>query len=651
MRQLKPLNFCPGQRYDYLGDLFQVMAVDDKRVQLRSVVHSGKILYPSLERLSRAHLQGNLIFVQEAPFSPNPMQIMAELSEKHKNEVNRRKAYVTRLVAELGPHLPVKRTREIAKTIAQELGESHPPCYTTLYEWVKKYKYGGGKIFLLIPNTHRKRGRRLDHQPGEIQNIINGIITGEYEGDHQTAQQHTLPPLSRAIVIDFIEGEIDNLNKNRRPNHQLKMPSKSTLYRILNEIDYYTLDKYYNGKNIADSHAKWNKVYRRSLRALEIVECDTQKMDVEVVDKEGKVVGRPYLTKCIDVRTRCVLGWDISLNPPSVDKTLRALFVSLLEGGRFGGLAILYVVDNGSEFLGERLRIKMHDLGAEIRFCKIKHSDGKPHIEASFKTWTRDLAQHLPGTTLSSVADKHEYDPEANAELTLDAIRSVFSKWLDCFYHQHFHSGLGMSPEEARDEQVTNEIALKKYSAEDLDRHFLCLGHAKPDNKGRVTVNNVSWKSGAVSFLYHLKPDPKYLCVLYDRSDLGRAWVYHPDYPEQLQPLDPVDELQIGMTMSLHQMLQDKLTTRKKERRYFDARQERANLLREYRSSQTKKGRKQAALIDELLSQPVSVLDNAPKQLTTLDVPFHSDAPEPTRPYLVIEVNDDSNERLDPQKI
>lgn len=646
MRQLKPLKIYTGQRYDYLGDIFQVMEVDDERVQLRSVAHSGKILYPSRERLSRAHLQGNLILVQEAPFAPNPTQIMAELSEKHRNMLNRRKAYVTRLVAELGPHLPEEQTRKISEAIAQELGEPHPPCYTTLYEWVKKYKCGGGKIFLLIPCAHRKRGRRLAHQSEEVQRIISNIIKGEYEGDQKTEEQHILPPLSKANVIDLIEGEIDSINKNRSPTSQVRTPSRSTLYRILKEIDFYTLDKYYHGKTAADSRVKWSEEYQRLIRVLEIVECDTQQMDVEVVDKLGRTVGRPYLTKFIDVRTACVVGWDISLNPPSVDKTIRALRKSLLESSRFGGLAILYIVDNGPEFIGERLADILRELGAAIKFCAIKDPDGKPHIESSFKTWTKDIAQHLPGTTLSSVADRGEYDPEANAELTLDKVKSVFNDWLNGYYHKHFHSGLGMSPEEAWEECARNELSLKKFTAEDLDRYFLCLGYAKPDNKGHLTVNNVSWKSGAVSFLYHLQPNPKYLCVLYDSSDLGRAWVYHPDYPEQPQPLDPVNELQVGMTMSLHQMIQNELTARKKERRYFDARQERARILREFRNPKTKKDRKKAARVDEMLSKPAPASDDVLAQPSTstgeILARSHSSAPKP--PYTVIEVDDDSNQ-------
>ncbi|WP_157719533.1 DDE-type integrase/transposase/recombinase [Pseudomonas oryzae] len=590
---------------------------------------------PTLERLSRAHLKGDLIKTQEAPFPCDPTKIMSALSEKHRQVLKRRITYVKALIDQLGPHLPKKKAESIASKVATQIGDAKPPCYTVLYEWVKAYKQRAGNIISLIPSTHRTRGYRLLNQPEEVQKIVRYHIDTDYL---------TCPPLSKAEVIDNIQGAIYRINENREALYKLTSPSPSTLYRILAELDFYTVEKAQRGPRIAKTHQKWSKKYQRNLRILEIVEGDSHELDIDVVDSEGQVLGRPWLTKLVEIRTACVVGWDISLNPPSIDKTIRAIKASLHCDNTYGGLAISYVFDNGQEFTTQRLKDIMKEFGAEVKFCRIGNADDKPHVESSFKTWTKDIAQHLPGTTFSNPEARGDYDSESNAQMTLEDVKSVYSDWLENYYHKHFHHGLGMAPEEAWRECVTDEIAIKKYSLEDIDRYFLNLGHATPNAKGHLTINKVSWTSGAVPFLAKLEPKPEFLCVLYDTSDLGRAWAYHPAYPENIQPLEPVDATyQVGMTMSLHQIICDRLTEKKKELCYFSARQERARILNTWRGPKNKKHRKNSAKARELYKEP-----SQSSEITHPIIEMRSSHLHPTQrgdgnsaPYSVIEVDDE----------
>lgn len=631
----EPLKISPGERYSYLGEIFQVMEVKDSRVQLRSIRPSGRIMNPSLERLSRAHLKGHLIKTHEAPFPCEPTKIICALSEKHRQVLKRRVIYVTALIDQLGPHLPKKKAEAIASKVATKIGDVKPPCYTVLYEWVKSYKQRAGNIISLIPAAHRARGYRLLNQPEDIQKIIRYHIDTDYL---------TCPPLSKAEVIDNIQGAIYRANENRETLHKLIPPSPSTLYRILAELDFYTVEKAQRGTRIAKSHQKWSIKYQRNLRILEVVEGDSHQIDIEVVDSEGNVLGRPWLTKLLDVRTACVVGWDISLNPPSIDKTIRAIKASLHCENTYGGLAISYVFDNGQEFTAQRLKDIMKELGAEVKFCRVGKADDKPHVESSLKTWTKDIAQHLPGTTFSNPEARGDYDSEANAQMTLEDVKSVYSDWLENYYHKHFHHGLGMAPEAAWSECVADEIAIKKYSPEDIDRYFLSLGHSTPNAKGHLTINKISWTSGAVPFLARLEPRPEFLCVLYDTSDLGRAWAYHPAYPENIQPLDPVDaDYQVGMTMSLHQTICDRLTEKKKEICYFFARQERARILNTWRISKHKELRRNSAKARELFKEP-----SQSSEITQPIIEMRTSPTQPTQrsngisaPYRVIEVDDE----------
>jgi putative transposase len=636
MQVLGPLHMTPGERYRYLGEDFQVMEIRDDRAQLRSVSRSGKIIYPTVQRLSQAYLHGNYVKIQDAPFSPDPTKILCTLSDKHQKELRRRITYVQALIKEFGPHLPRDKTIKLAQEISRSLNDTKPPCYTLLYEWVKTYKLHGGMIYCLIPGVQRKRHRRLEKLSEGVQKIIKARIEEDFLCE---------VPLTKAQTIDHIQGDIYAANKSFGPGEQLLTPSKSTLYRIFSELDFYTVDRAQRGAKIAKAHQKWSKKYQRNLRILEIVEGDSHQMDIFVVDREGRSLGRPWLTTLIDVRTACVIGWDISLNPPSLDKTIRAIQMSLLLDTRFGGLAMIYVLDNGNEFTGERLKVIMENLGATVEFCKINDSDGKPHIESVFKTWTKDIAQHLPGTTYSTPDERGDYDSEGNATLTLANLKYAFQDWLDRYYHKHFHSGVGMAPEESWNEGINDEISIRKFSKDNLYRYFLSLEHVAADNKGHLTVNKVSWTSGAIPFLRRLEPKSEFLCLLYDSSELGHAWAYHPSFPEHPQPLDPVDDYQVGMTMSLHQSILDKLTAKKKEFKYFLARQERAQILDEWRNSKNKRRRIESARAAESFDGDAS-LAAAPSAYTehVATSTRHDTARQaPSGPYAVLEVSDDSD--------
>lgn len=58
------------------------------------------------------------------------------------------------------------------------------------------------------------------------------------------------------------------------------------------------------------------------MRPLEVVQIDHTRADVIVVDEQSReAIGRPWLTLAVDVLTRIVTGFHLSLDAPSRDKT------------------------------------------------------------------------------------------------------------------------------------------------------------------------------------------------------------------------------------------------------------------------------------------------------------------------------------------
>lgn len=584
------LQIVVGEHYRYHGTDYQVMDIDGERIQLRSLRASTSPLFQTFERLVRAHQSGEFRKIQEAPFTPDATIITAALSSAHKAKAERKECFLLTIRDECGGRLPRERVEQLAKEIAAQRGEPKAPSYGAICLWNKDYLASGENILSLVPKTRRSTLHRLHHQPEEVQELIKLTIDQLY---------FTRTPCNKTEVIDAIECAIRTSNQSRSPIHQLPVPSSSTLYRIIVELDRYETDLHQLGYHAAIKKQKWSRKCHQPYRRFELVEGDTHLLDIETCDKYGHPIGRAFLTVLLEVRTRMIVGWDISYNPPSLEKTIRALKYSLRSENPYGGLASSYRFDNGADYTAERLRTILSGLGASITFCEPGNPDQKPHIESFFKSWTTSIVHTMRGTTFSK---PNRYDSEGNAIYTLEDLKERFEDWRDTFYHTNFHSGIGMAPKELWEQDKTDrhEFALKKYSEEDLNRHFLSVAYITPNN-GRLRHRGLAWTGPAVSFLAGRRPGKKTsLRLLYDVSELGHAWVCDPEQPGHVYPVDAVDpNYQIGLTMHLHELVKARLGNKKKSINYRTAREARVRILHEIASANTKRRRKIREIADE----------------------------------------------------
>ncbi|NWL78030.1 transposase [Pseudomonas taiwanensis] len=579
-----------GERYQYRMQLFEIIAITGKHIQLRSVQQRRNICFQSYDTLALAHRRGYFFKVQEAPLLAEANKIIAGLTEKIRARLNRRLAYVRGILEKLTGSLPKARTQELALEICAQIGDTHPPSYTCIYNWMTAYLRSGENPIALISLRAKKKTYRVQKQPEEIQDLINYNIELLY---------HSETPATIGAVVEAITFSIEDLNSKRSSADQLRVPSESTLRRIIRELDKYETEFYQLGRRTAIKNQSWSKIIRRLRHLLERVECDTQVLDIIVVNAYGEVLGRPYLTVALDVRSRRIIGWDISLNPPSIEKTIRAIKMSLSSEHERNGLALLYVTDNGPEFVAKKLRDCLTLLGAEIRFCEPGEPNQKPFVERWFKTLTTGLIHHMKGTTFSNIQERGEYDSEAEAIFTLEQLRAAFQDWLDSVYHSDFHRGLGTSPDIFWEAHTDPAFPAKRYSNKDLKMLFLSKKVATPVN-GRIGFENLQWTGPAVAYLSTLNSKKDKLTLYYDTSELGTAWVCHPDAPDDIYSIDAVDpDYQTGLTMHMHHLVMAEL---KEKERTFDFREARDNRVRinlRLANSKGKRARKKHARPEE----------------------------------------------------
>lgn len=192
---------------------------------------------------------------------------------------------------------------------------------------------------------------------------------------------------------------------------------------------------------------------------LSVIQIDHTPADIILVDdKHRKPIGRPYITVAIDVYSRMITGYYISLDAPSVTSVGMCLTRSILPKEELllkhgiqdvawdvFGIPRKIHVDNGSDFRAESLKRSCSLYGIDIEFRPLARPEYGGHIERIIGSLMHEVHK-LPGTTFSNIRQKDGYDSEKHASLTLDEFETWFLTYVTKVYHQKPHSALGCSP-------------------------------------------------------------------------------------------------------------------------------------------------------------------------------------------------------------
>jgi putative transposase len=325
--------------------------------------------------------------------------------------------------------------------------------------------------------------------------------------------------------------------QRRAKKQGLEPPSPSTLWRRISKLDPAEIAKREPLSKMTKSSGQSSLV---ASEPLGIVQIDHTPVDLILVDShERKPIGRPYLTVAIDVFSRCICGFYLSLDPPSA--TSVALCITSIIANKSAWLVEHDIdaewplhgkpdcihVDNGSEFHGEAFERGCSQHGIKIQY----RPPGKPHyggiVERVLGTLMK-LVHEIPGTTFSNIEERGSYISEKLACLTIKELEKWLLIAITKFYHNAPHKSLGKSPLQKLDEAFKNGFTARVYDEAAVKLDFLPIYRRTLRREG-ILLDHILYYSNSLASLLPRKREHGKVLVRRDPRDLGQIYVSDPD--------------------------------------------------------------------------------------------------------------------------
>ena len=244
-------------------------------------------------RIERQQARGKIVDVLQIP-------------EKKWLEARWRFQYIKRLAEDTGPQrLQIDWVARMLKVTPR-----------TVQRWLRSYRKNPD-VMALIPQA---RGPTMGHRRviPEVENLLRDVI------DDWVRSGQRLP-------ITWIQEEC----RRRGKSTKTKPPSRGCIVARLRDRGLEALRRRHPPRTVTEPVVSGQRP-PRSPTPLKIVQMDHTLVDVMVVDEiRRESMGRPWITIAFDIATRAVLGFHLSLHPPSAVSVGMALAMACLPKDRF----------------------------------------------------------------------------------------------------------------------------------------------------------------------------------------------------------------------------------------------------------------------------------------------------------------------------
>ncbi len=309
----------------------------------------------------------------------------------------------------------------------------------TVYRWIGSWERNERLHSLEKRKSSAGRGKGRLHAQRE--EIMSRTITTAY----LTSQKHTMKEVASQVrkACDLVG---------------VRPPHPNTVRKRIQWLKPQLIARKRLGRKAAEAYEPHPAQFGSATYPLAVVQMDHTKLDLMLVDDVHRLpIGRPWLTLAIDIFSRMITGYYLSLDPTGALAAGLCIANSMLRKDGWlqrhkikapwpcwGRMDCIHV-DNAMEFRGKMLARSCQEYGIELDFRPVARPHFGGHIERLLGTLVRELHK-LPGTTFSNVKHKGEYDSEGRACFTFDELDDFIGYWVTEVYHQTKHREIGMTP-------------------------------------------------------------------------------------------------------------------------------------------------------------------------------------------------------------
>lgn len=337
-------------------------------------------------------------------------------------------------------------------------------------KWTKelKAKYGDHDLARTVRSWRSRRGRPGHRHARDMirLNRVKGVRRSIDNVNRQVMWKHaiegwTVKAAPKDVHASYV-GEIEQINDGRhpiidKPAKPYKPMSERTIRRAYNDLESSVTVGSKVGRNAVEQD--WAGAGRTLTAdfAFHRVIIDHTRLNAFAVDDEFEMVlGRPWLTLAIDVKTRAIVAWLITFIDPctwTVGEILRRMAIPkrppremakrypVLRSMR--GKAAEIIVDNATEFRSFTFEASARSAGFGIRYCPIKSPRYRAVGERAMGTINREISRLMPGSTMSPHdARRFEHDPQIELLVLLVEIEAIANMAI-AIYNTEPHDGLG----------------------------------------------------------------------------------------------------------------------------------------------------------------------------------------------------------------
>ncbi len=478
-----------------------------------------------------------------------------ELTDKVHKKIEER-LNIIRSIQECGPGEITHQVKKFA--------QQHNVTERTIYRWLKRYRQTNSALSFL-----RKRRESSTYSfrcNPELEVFIQSKIVEYYL---------TPERLPKSVVIRRIQSDIYAKNKE---GCNYKIPHTTSIRRKIDKIpEDEQLIKRGQKKSARQKYRAVPNSYPEVCSPLDVIQIDHTPLDILLVDEvHRKHIGRAYLTIAIDVKTRMIAGYYLTLEPPSQTSVGMCIYNCVASKEEVlsnfeitnsswpvNGLMKKIHTDNGADFRADHLSKTCAKYRISFEYRPIQLPEFGGCVERVFRTLAEEI-KSLPGKTFSNTGQRKEYNAEANAAMTLKEFEKWLVTWIVQKYHNDTHSSLKRSPLDAWCQYTSlvkrNTGTFRSIPA-DMRTFYLDL---LPYNERTIQREGISmfgykyYDKELDEFINkkHSNGKNKLFSFAYDIHNIGHIWFYNPVEQKYYKIKSLSKELD-GISVSQLRQLQD----------------------------------------------------------------------------------------------